>query len=306
MLHLQPYDSSRLDTLIDIWNAACGPALPATRRFVEFNTSPPPGAEQAGCLAMSAGQPVGFALASAAVELFGHTGWIDALAVIPTARRQGVGGALLSWAERWLAEHGCTTARLGGSLRPFAPGLPVELGSQAFFARQGYLPQRQVWDVARRLNDYVDHNGLPLDIRPLQSGETPALRAFMEQAFPGRWAYECREALTGDGRPGDYLALWVGDMVAGFCRLTFEDSPAPIERFYPQRLPRPWGQLGPIGVGPEYRGQGYGAALLAAGLGHLRDRGVDGCVIDWTDLLEFYARFGFEPYRQYAVLTKRM
>jgi predicted N-acetyltransferase YhbS len=70
------------------------------------------------------------------------------------------------------------------------------------------------------------------------------------------------------------------------------------------RLPKPWGQLGPIGVSKDVRGKGYGGALLDAGLGYLRDQGVRGCVIDWTDLVDFYGKFGFKPYREYAILGK--
>jgi predicted N-acetyltransferase YhbS len=85
-----------------------------------------------------------------------------------------------------------------------------------------------------------------------------------------------------------------------------EDSAWPIERHYMHRLPRPWGQLGPIGVSRDCRGKGYGTTLLDAGLRCLRDHGVRGCVIDWTGLLEFYARFGFEPYRKYVILLKQL
>jgi len=70
------------------------------------------------------------------------------------------------------------------------------------------------------------------------------------------------------------------------------------------RLPKPWGQLGPIGVSKDARGKGYGGALLDAGLRYLRDQGVRGCVIDWTDLVDFYGKFGFKPYREYAILAK--
>jgi predicted N-acetyltransferase YhbS len=72
------------------------------------------------------------------------------------------------------------------------------------------------------------------------------------------------------------------------------------------RLPRPWGQLGPIGVSQDTRGKGYGGALLDAGLRYLRDQGVRGCVIDWTDLVDFYGKFGFKPYRKYQMLIKTL
>lgn len=312
MIDLQPFppaDDATLDALVAIWNAACGGSLPANRRFFAYCVRPSTGAEQSGCLALVDERPAGFVLASAAVATFGDAGWIDALAVAPEYQRQGVGGRLLAWAERWLAARGCHGARPGGSLRAFVPGVPIDAGATAFFERRGYALRQHTWDVAR---DLGDHDGPattrvpPADVRPVAPGQEPALLEFLERAFPGRWAYEYREALSEGARPGDFLALWLDGAVEGFCRLTFEDSLRPIERFYPQRLPRPWGQLGPIGVGERCRGQGYGAAVLDAGLRHLRGRGVRGCVIDWTDLVDFYGKFGFAPYRQFALMAKTL
>ena len=61
-----------------------------------------------------------------------------------------------------------------------------------------------------------------------------------------------------------------------------------------------------IGVSADRRGHGYGAALLDAGLRRLHDNGINGCVIDWTGLVDFYARFGFERYRSYTMLARSL
>ena len=102
------------------------------------------------------------------------------------------------------------------------------------------------------------------------------------------------------------MLLWTGDQVNGSTHLTFEGSVRVMDRFFPQRLPRPWGQLGSIGISAEHRGKGYGGLLLDTGLCYLRDRGVAGCVIDWTGLLDFYGKFGFRPYNEYLMLGKEL
>ena len=51
---------------------------------------------------------------------------------------------------------------------------------------------------------------------------------------------------------------------------------------------------------------GGGAALLDAGLRRLHDNGVNGCVIDWTTLIGFYGKFGFEQYREYAMMGRAL
>ncbi len=333
-------DPAHIAVLASIWNDACGHALAITPQFAAYNTRPPAGAVQAGRLAMQndptgtlRSQPVGFVLASALSSdplrpmsrcpargrgigdlrqtSPPQTGWIDAIAVSSIAQRRGIGSALLAWAEEWLSMQGCTHFRLGGSLHPFAPGYPVELANAAFFLKRGYAARAgepQVCDLARDLSDWKPTlrttRSDSITIRPAQRGDELAIRQFFKREFPDRWRFEFEEFVRERGRWSDYIVLFTERGVDGFARLTFENSERPIERFYPQRLPRPWGQLGPLGVSKDARGKGYGGALLDAALGYLRDRGVRGCVIDWTGLVDLYGKFGFKPYRWYAMMLK--
>lgn len=308
-----------------IWNAACGHGLAISPAAVRFNTSPVTGATQAGRIASVEGDDVqggrnmaGFVLASAFLEgdpavSPRDLGWVDAIAVSPGFQRRGIGAALLAWAEDWLIAQGCTRFRLGGSLRPFAAGLPVALGTEHFFRSRGYAGRpngEHVWDVARSLRGYVSPSGAATgrtgEVRQLLAGEEDAALAFFRREFPGRWQFEFQEFVAGGGRVSDFLILLTEHGIDGFCQLTFTDSLRPLDRFFMHGLPRPWGQLGPIGVGEGCRGKGHGATLLDAGLRRLRDSGIDGCVIDWTDLLGFYDKFGFQPHRQYVILVKEV
>ena len=313
---LRPFEASDANHVAAIWTAASGLDLAISPRFARFNTWPTTGAVQAGRLAMQAGQPVGFVLASALPAdpdtSPPEMGWVDAVAVLPNLQRQGIGSELLAWAEEWLHSQGCTVIRLGGSLRPFAPGLPVELGTETFFHNRGYRDRDgspHTWDVARDLSNYqitnLKYQISNIKVQAAQTDQENALLDFLRREFPGRWRFEFQEFMRDGGRTSDYMLLRTERGVDGCCRLTFEDSIWPIERFYMRRLPHPWGQLGSIGISADCRGKGYGAALLDGGLRHLRDSGVRGCVIDWTGLLDFYGKFGFEPYRQYAVLVKQ-
>lgn len=53
-----------------------------------------------------------------------------------------------------------------------------------------------------------------------------------------------------------------------------------------------WYGLGPVGVGPDQRGQGIGSALIRRGIADMRERGARGIVLLGEP--DFYARFGFE------------
>ncbi len=317
-LDFDPANSDHLDAFVKIWNDAYPPDLNLTVNFARYNLQPLEGRTLAGQIAMQGNQPVGVVVASHAPALdfvAASTGWLDALAVAGEAEAEAVRSSLLDWAENWLRGRDCQSIQVGGSLRHFAPGLFDELEQEVFLLERGYqfangdAEASTVWDLARSLADYTPPPTLrevDAAVHPAQPGQVDALLAFLQREFPGRWRWECEQFLRGGGRPSDYMLLWTERGVDGFCKLTFEDSARPIECYYPYTLPRPWAQLGSVGVGAEVRGRGYGAAVVDAGLRRLHNNGVNGCVIDWTTLVDFYGKFGFTKYRTYRKLVKAL
>ena len=316
---LRPFnlaDAGHQEAAASLWTRACGKAFTLPPRAIAYNTHPCLGAVQAGQFAFVDTKPSGFVMASLLRDdprvSPPDFGWIDALVVVPEFRRRGIGRALLAWGEAWLRGRGCTTARLGGSLRAFLPGLPAELGSTDFFHAGGYVARNQnaeVWDLGRDLREYTSPTfvrNLNASIRPVLSQDIDALRDFYLREFPGRWRYEFEQHLRDGARLSDYMILVTPRGIEACCLMTLEDSLRPIERFYPSPLRPPWGQVGTIGVSADRRRGGYGSALLDAALCHLRERGVRGCIIDWTVLVEYYGRFGFVPHRRYLMRSKEL
>jgi GNAT superfamily N-acetyltransferase len=301
------------DDAIRIWNAAFHRDYQIDERFFCYNLIPVSGEVIEGRVAVHNGEPVGFVLACAMIENMPSTlGWVSAIAIDPEAQQQGIGSELLTWAESWLNEKSCKRIRIGGNLRPFLPGLPYAMRDYAaFFERRGYQPpsrQPYEYDIARSLKEYQPIYSKPAhaDLTPMQPGEEDLLLDFLHREYPGRWEFEAREFIKNGGRASDFLLLRLDDKVEGFCRLTLSDSERPIERFYPQRLPQPWGQFGPLGLSKAVRGQGVGGYMIDAAAVHMQSLGVDGCVIDWTSLVDLYGKFGFKIYNQYISLFKRI
>jgi predicted N-acetyltransferase YhbS len=319
MIKLYPIDKEDPKTiplLTHLWNAGCGPEFAATESFFEYNLRPTTGGVQEGRIVYHGQTPVGFVLASAMpdvpLEIYPVTaGWLGAIVVAPEAQYKGFGGQLLLWAEQWLKEQDVEQIFVAGSLRPFMPGVPESFThTQTFLKGNGYVKEGKEWDVARDLGVGPSFTRYPeaelAPLRPATPDDTEAVHEFFVRTFSGRWRFEFEEFLREGGRIADILILEEDGRVEGFCWITLEDSLRPLDRFYMHKLPRPWGQLGPIGVSETVRGQGWGGRLLQAGLTHLADHGVRGCVIDWTDLLDFYGKFGFEPYHCYQMMTKKL
>jgi GNAT superfamily N-acetyltransferase len=308
---LTPFTPTHADDAVRIWNAASHTDYLITERFLRYNMIPITGEVIQGRVAIHHGEAVGFVLACAVMDDPAITlSWVSAIAVHPSAQRQGIGSELLTWAEGWLKEKGCKRIRIGGNLRPFLPGLPYVMRDNAvFFAKHGYqspFSQPYEYDIARSLKDYQSIYSKPAhaDLTPIQPGDERLLLDFLHREYPGRWEFEACESVKNGGRASDFLLLRVHGEVQGFCWLTLSDSERPIERFYPQRLPQPWGQFGPLGLSKAVRGQGLGGYLIDAAASHMKSLGVDGCVVDWTSLVELYGKFGFKVYNQYLSLFK--
>jgi len=308
---LTPFTPAHIPDLIRIWNSASHTDYPINERFLSYNLNPTTGEVIEGRVAIDNGEAVGFALACAVTnDPSSMLGWVSAVAVELSVQRLGIGSELLTWAEGWLKEKGCKRIRIGGNLRPFLPGLPYVMRKNAvFFEKRGYQSrsrQPYEYDIARSLKDYQPNYSKPphVDLIPMQPGDEHLLLDFLHREYPGRWEFEAREFVRNGGRASDFLLLRFKGEVHGFCRLTLSDSERPIERFYPQRLPRPWGQFGPLGLSKAVRGQGLGGYLIDAAAVHMQSLGVDGCIIDWTSLVELYRKFGFRVYNQYISLFK--
>ncbi len=309
---LQLTDPSQLDAIVELWNETVTAEFHISAKFARYNATTRPGLYQAGQWAVVDGKIAGVILAS---TLQGHpqvasptSGWLDLIAVHPRFQHQGIGSSLLAWAEAWLLEQECQTVAVGGGVQPFLPGLPTLFSTTPFFQYHNYAQPHTVWDLAADLAMYEPPEIVrPIEgvVRPAQPRDANRLATFLQREFPGRWQWGAQHLLEqAEARISDYMLLWTEQGVEGFCRVTLEDSYMPIERFYPYQLPRPWGQLGPVGVSRARRGQGFGAALIDASLRRLHNNGVNGCVIDWTTLISFYKHFGFEPHHEYLQLEK--
>ena len=72
----------------------------------------------------------------------GHRGWIYSLAVVPDCRNQGLGSALLAFAEQRLTEKGCMKI----NLQIMDGNEPVE----AFYHSNGYKTEKRI-SMGKRL-----------------------------------------------------------------------------------------------------------------------------------------------------------
>ncbi|MCB0824580.1 MAG: GNAT family N-acetyltransferase [Armatimonadetes bacterium] len=156
-----------------------------------------------------------------------------------------------------------------------------------------------LWMAPLIISDWRVRRATPSDERELFN--------FMHTDFPGRWEYDVFQKCSRKREHEDIFILTDGFAVEGFA---YTQSFATTKTLpiaggvWHQSLGEKWGSLGPIGVSQKVRGQKLGGALLAASLNEMKKSGVEQCIIDWTNLINFYAKFGFKPTRNYITFVR--
>jgi GNAT superfamily N-acetyltransferase len=217
------------------------------------------------------------------------------------------GRALLEDAIGAARGEGMKVLHFGADTRHFWPGVPKEMTAlQDLLAEYGFVANGFAVDLEADLETYETppHTYAKMgdaQLRACTKADIPLLEEFLHREFPRRWWYDVMQKIRIEENPGCVFAVFVGDSCEGFA-ITQEDGcrmPIAGGIWYRDLGPK-WGSLGPIGVSERVRGRGLGGALLGFGLEGLKARGVRRCIIDWTTLVEFYGKFGFEVNREYV------
>lgn len=327
MTELRTFDPlARADALLGLWNDALGDRFPLDDRLLGQQLRLC--SDERLCLGAfdSGGRLVGAALAKRSSRpgpdgSVPATGCLSFMLVAEGARRRGLGSALLGRCEAWLSERGALRLHLGRDPYHFFPGQPLDgsPGSEAlaaFLDARGFEPGNAEHDLVAVLGK-LDLPALarrsPLApgfrVRPYEASLRAGVEAFFLRCFPGRWRLDTLEAIAAGMRGGDLLLLEeeASGSVVGFSRIYDGGSPVLGPGVYWRGLMggHPGG-LGPIGVDESRRGRGLGLALLRVSMEELAGRGVRTMVIDWTDLVDFYAKMGFSVWKSYRLRSKRL
>lgn len=306
--------------LVSLWNAAL-PGFPMTLRLLRQTLRHDPYFEPEGHIVArhaSSGDVVGWVLcksmrsAGPEVGRFQNRGGVGALCVAPKFQKRGIGKYLLARAEEHLTSRGSPLTTLYFP-HHFLPGVPVEcVAAKNLFEQFGCGNWSEHCDLRRNLSDYA----LPpevratlererdVEVRAARQDEGQAVQDFVARNFPGAWTLSTRAHFRRDQSARDFIIAIENRQVVGFCHVADAASTwlIPSTYWFPALSNSDgagWGGLGPIGMSPAVRGRGLGLALCARAVEELRARGVREMAIDWTTLLGFYGKLGFEVWKRY-------
>jgi ribosomal protein S18 acetylase RimI-like enzyme len=264
--------------LVDLWNACCtgrGAAFLRGSTLLEYFTLSKPYFDPAGLIfALADGKPVGFAHAGFGPDDRGaaldtSAGVVCAVGVLPTHRRQGIGGELLRRCEEYLRSRGAKRLHAGPAapLNPFTFALYGGARSCGFLAsdtlarpfleRHGYRAGPPVAVLQRPLAQPLTvADGRFAAFRQrfdIHAGPRHGLSWYEEAVLGPIEVHEYRLTERATGRAVARAGLWEMET---FSQRWNEHAVGVLE----------------FEVAPERRRQGLGKFLLAQLLRHLNEQ----------------------------------
>lgn len=313
-----PWQEERLEQLVALWNKEIGKKFPMQTElfkqnsFYDENIS----IEGSRIVVDTEDNLVGFVIVKylkekTEVNMRDDVGWIQAILVDSAYRNKGIGTQLLNHAEAILKQKGLTEILLGRDMYQYFPGIPSEQDETAhWFEKRGYKYVGTEVDLSKTF-DESENVHLPnipnVEFSILQEQEKDDFLSFLHHSFPGRWEHEAIHYFQKGGIGREFVVEKENGEIIGFCRINDANSPIMMGNInWTPLFNGKVGGVGPLGVDVGKRKNGYGLAVVQAGIAFLRERGVDHIVIDWTGLIEFYQKLGFEVWKSYNSYKKEI
>lgn len=318
-MQLKPWQSDRLEELVALWNKELVERFPMRKELFLQNSFLDENISYGGSRIVIDGEDrvIGFVIVKylkeeTPVKMRDDVGWIQALLVDSAYRNQGIGTLLLRHAEELLKEKGKKVITLGRDTYHYFPGVPSEDQVTArWFEKRGYQHYVTDYDMncayvsGQKVNWPELEN---VEFLILQEEKKDALVDFMHRCFPGRWEHETIHYFRKGGTGREFVVVKEKGQIIGFCRINDALSPVIMGNvnWAPLFDIEAVGGIGPLGVDASRRKNGYGLAVVQAAVAALRERGVTDIIIDWTGIIDFYRKLGYDIWKSYGAYKKEI
>lgn len=321
------FNENYIEKCLNLWNEEVGFIFPLTySMFKEKSVDCRYYCGEASFIAIDNADVVGFVISKAFddnpnIPKYHNYGWISLLYVKRGYRKKGYGKTLLEKAEEALVNKGVKTIAIGSDIHNFFPGVPNDFDntSDVFFKNLGYEVGSYTHDLIKKLsasdlvnyssynnNEYIDDDGTlkKVTLSYAKEADKEALLGFLKQSFFGRWYDEAIEYFNNGEIVKEYLLAKVDDKVVGFLRVNnclIKETSYNIN--WKGRFSNLVG-IGPLGVDANYRHHGIAKMLLYYAISDSYRNGYSDAMIDWTGLVTYYQKLGFEVWKCYRYVKK--
>jgi GNAT superfamily N-acetyltransferase len=243
--------------------------------------------------------------------------WISLMYVKPSFRKRGIGSLLLEKVEEIFKKQNKKIINLGKDYYNFFPGLPVELKiHRAWFEKRGYHIGYDTNDLIKK----VESNTKKEVLKPFKDNKNYIIRRATKNDFegidklikdnwPGRWYMEFVDYVSNGGTGHEYMiCINESGIVCGFCKVCDINTNIMLNgysmNFYD--LFKHLSGIGPLGVDINYRKLNIANNILKNIINELLENGTTEIIIDWTNLMHIYQKYGFEIWKSYTYTYKEL
>lgn len=243
------------------------------------------------------------------IDKYKNTAWISLIYVKQEYQKDRIGTLLLEITMERLREQDVNTIHIGKDMNNLFCGVPTSFQSGGFFLKKGFTFVGNEHDMhkhittqemipLRQVTDYHIHVSTEADF--------PKMHAFFDKNFPGRWQQEFIEYVNYGGKGDEFVIIEKDDLVVAFCRINQSGvSQNMYNTNFRDNFENLYG-IGPLGVDQDYRKYSLGFDVTAYTINHAVSIGASDIIIDWTNLVEFYEKFGFQVWHTYESYKKEV
>ena len=244
------------------------------------------------------------------IPSYDETCWLNLIYVVPKSRRLGIGSKLLELVEKEAEKIGKKNLHLGKDYYNYFPGLPVDLkNSASWFEQKGFVRPYDTFDLIKNINNLnLDKLKLRNDsytFRLSTIEDKDNLINFMKKNFPGRWFKELLDYYKNGGDGNEYVIALDNNVICAFAKIGYPNTNISLISYsmtWKNRF-KALGGIGPLGVDSSYRKRNLGYDIVAYANNVLIDNNVSNIIIDWTGLLDFDRKMGFEVFKSYYYMN---
>ena len=321
IIKLSEYQNS--NKLYELWNEELGFIFPITFELFQKNVFEyGPACLENSFVVVIDGVAVGFVIGKTWMEKhdlpsYNELSWISLIYVKPEFRRRGIGSLLLEKVEEIFKKQNKKNIYLGKDYYNFFPGLPVELKiHRAWFEKRGFTIGYDTNDLIKKVNSLTKKEELKLfkdgknyTIRRATKTDFVGIDKLIKENWPGRWHMEFVDYVSNGGTGHEYMiCLNEDNQVLGFCKVCGKTTPIILNGYsmnYYDRFESLSG-IGPLGVDKNFRKLNIANNILKTIINELLVDGTTDIIIDWTNLMHIYQKYGFEVWKSYTYIYKEL
>lgn len=220
-------------------------------------------------------------------------------------RKQGIGSSLFDFAEE--IRDGKELI-IGKEINNFFPGVPTDFDNltDVWLEKRGFVGKRYTHDLITEDPKIYEIRNKDVEYKYCDDSQKEELIQMMINNNWGRWALEAKEYFEKktENDKNAYIVGMVDGKIISFAKVNdYKMYLSSYNLMWKERFEN-LGGFGPLGVDRNYRKKGIGFDMISVSLNDLVNKGCKTIILDWTGLMELYAKFNFEVWKSYKYMSK--